>query len=770
MGLDLNMNMMNQVVKGIAIYEEQETVESVCLIIKGRILVRRKGMCTILGSGNFFGVSDIYSGKHTVTYTAFDNAVVYPFSVKEAEGAAGIIEKNKDYGGLMVVSLNRYIRELYGIMTALSNESDQLYTFLKDYYDLYQNEAAKEGMEAIAISGIESLKEYEESSILDIHKAEYYSECAGIAIEAQKAFYSNNTICLYHIEEQTELARQLILECSEIAEYLYNNLNKLYTDGVDCLFKRVSWLIIELRKKEGIPTSELVDSIDRMVEKINVIDMLFEKKAGKQLDINREELENLYYIILSGETPQEEMGSSVKDKIASLTGSLDIILDTGNIEQDKRDELKELLQSYQSMRDKYAADDVSRRLRKDLARIFYEVYKAVFLASYNKKQCTLAVDLFLKYGFLDETLMREEQLEELVELKDINKKEGPCKVYDMKQWLTLIYLGKRLPSKNEFDMDYEEHIRSRRKSNEITEEEKNKALYDLTARLDYEIKNMFQYNCRLASGQMGAFVPFLQESSFISGIKKTLLTSDIINSAVEEIIAIDYSIFSREVFYDNEELEIKREYVIKEVYPEIILLPIYGENAIMWQEICGRKKDSPGRFLLPIFTVKKMDEILVKVFGRFHWEICRTVQGATWNNIKYKSLTSEYMDYIQFYRKNRDLSEEKKEKLKLQIQKSRNNSREVFAMDYEIWIKGEAKGAIRLNKIVREMLATYCPFAFQIRDGIKNQPIFAEAMNRYNLEKAAKIRMIELRLRALEKDGKKVPEEILSTLEYYRDR
>ena len=76
-----------------------------------------------------------------------------------------------------------------------------------------------------------------------------------------------------------------------------------------------------------------------------------------------------------------------------------------------------------------------------------------------------------------------------------------------------------------------------------------------------------------------------------------------------------------------------------------------------------------------------------------------------------KSLTSEYSDFIQFYKKNRELSEDKKDKLKMQIQKCRNNTREVFVVDYENWIKHEAHGGIVLSKPVREIMATYCPFA-----------------------------------------------------------
>ena len=58
-----------------------------------------------------------------------------------------------------------------------------------------------------------------------------------------------------------------------------------------------------------------------------------------------------------------------------------------------------------------------------------------------------------------------------------------------------------------------------------------------------------------------------------------------------------------------------------------------------------------------------------------------TIEGTAWNDIKVKSLTSEYSDYLQFYRKNRELSEERKEKLKYQIQRV-----EIIAEKYSLLI------------------------------------------------------------------------------------
>ena len=57
----------------------------------------------------------------------------------------------------------------------------------------------------------------------------------------------------------------------------------------------------------------------------------------------------------------------------------------------------------------------------------------------------------------------------------------------------------------------------------------------------------------------------------------------------------------------------------------------------------------------------------IKLMAHFRWEKCRTEMGAQWNNYRYPSLTSEYTDYLQFYKKNSDLSTEKKEKVKAGI-------------------------------------------------------------------------------------------------------
>ena len=67
--------------------------------------------------------------------------------------------------------------------------------------------------------------------------------------------------------------------------------------------------------------------------------------------------------------------------------------------------------------------------------------------------------------------------------------------------------------------------------------------------------------------------------------------------------------------------------------------------------------------------------------------MCRVYTGTISGE---KSLTAEYCDFIQYYRKNSDLSADAKEKIKTALSRARNSYREVFVKDYQAWIKGKS--------------------------------------------------------------------------------
>ena len=498
-------------------------------------------------------------------------------------------------------------------------------------------------------------------------------------------------------------------------------------------------------------------------------------KAGVDLEIDHEFMEETYFSLLNSDVKNDDgndadiaLTEMEYQDISQLNNSLSFILDYSEIEREEALDFEQYITDFDKLRDKFLTDYDTRTLRRNITKMYYKIYKKVFLKDYKSSESTpVIIDLFLRYGFISEKLLSEELLEQLLSIDRHDVGNASCMVYDMKQWLTEIIEGRKEPSKSEFDLDYAESLRDRKRTGALTEQQVNAMADDRNAKFEFEVDNMFKANHRILYGQVSAFVPFLFTDGCASSLLKTFMSGDRINAAVHRLLQIDYSAFYREGLYKGEAEGIKKEYIVEEVFPDFILFPIAGSNPIMWQEISGRRRNSKGRFLLPAFLDTDIDAAMVKLFGRFRWELCRTIQGAAWNNIQVKSLTSEYSDFIQFYKKNRELSEDKKDKLKMQIQKCRNNTREVFVVDYENWIKHEAHGGIVLSKPVREIMATYCPFAKDLRDSVEEQPLFRDAMARYNREKGKKTKEYDLKFRVWDKDKVDVPKEIVKTRDYY---
>jgi hypothetical protein len=282
-----------------------------------------------------------------------------------------------------------------------------------------------------------------------------------------------------------------------------------------------------------------------------------------------------------------------------------------------------------------------------------------------------------------------------------------------------------------------------KKHGEVTD--KDKADYDNNRdnRLKHEISNMFRINHKVCHGQISSYFPILNDEMITRDLSKALVTAETVQSNIKQILDIDFSALYRELSFKSTDKNIEKEFIMKMAMPDIILMPIFGSRVSMWQELTGRDRSTPGRFVIPIFTAENIYELILKLIGNFRWELCRTMMGAAWNDVSESSLTSDYTDYIQFYKKNKDLSDEAKEKLATQIQKHRNMTREIFTSDYETWINFEAKGILRLNKVARSVLMKHCPFSKPIRTQLIKQPAYNGIITQFNNLRAKHAKSLE---------------------------
>lgn len=763
---------MNQIAKGTVIFQEQEAVMHICIILKGHVMAMNRGSKIILSQGYILGIPDLYIGRYLCDYVVSEDAVIYPFPVSSVEDVERILTINRDYSGLMVYSLSNQIKKINTIAESLRECADSLFTFVQDNYKKYETLCNKNKQPFKPIPKILTLEAYEPDFLKNEKTLEYYLESSKIPLSAVKEYYANSAyLTMWHIEEASGIIASQLMECMEVVSYLDEIFLLLMNTDSSSLFMNTAELFIST-KANGIPSKEIMEMIDLMVDEINRTDLLCTRNTNCNLSINRAKFEEMYCALISGatelKTESEVESMNQQQMIDSLTNSLYQIFAFSSLDKEKETALAEAVNTFMSFSDRLSQDTDVRETRRKITSGFFELYEDVFKLAHGAADLPKAVELFLNFGLLDERLLSSEQLASLCKLS----MDAPCPelhIYTVREWLTLIYEGKKEPSKNEFDLEYVDYIREQKKHEVMTPEEERRRLHDINAKLHYEIMNMFMINDKVVSGQISTFLPCLYKEMFLNFPEKVFLSRQRIKESFDRILDVDYSAFYREALYVNQEAGIEKEYIVKNVFPDIILLPIAGSNSSMWQEISQKKRVNPGRFVFPIFLDTNIDDNMVRLFGRFRWELCRSIQGTAWNNIQQKSLTSEYMDYIQFYKKNHDLTEDKREKLKSQIQRARSNSREVFVIDYEAWVKNESIGAIRLNKVAREILATYCPFQKDIRQKVLLQPIFTEAYNRFIRNTAKKVREFDLRMRVMQKNNVTVTKEILDTMEFYKE-
>lgn len=771
----LKVNGKNAVKKGEVIFQEGEELKQIGIVLSGKVLMQGKNVKMIRPHGSYLALNLLDNSVYSATYTALEDSVVYALPVEGETTIQDIIARNADYRAIMVSSQFRIAVELYRIKSSFNERAARLCSFAQRSYEEYKEICAMVGVPVSGMEELEDLQPYEETQQDNEYKITYYEEGAKIPLNVTKMYFSHSEIMAhFQVDEIAELVTAFLEECSEAADYIKSLMDIMCLRSKNNLFERIYEKAYEMKEKADIPSeihTLLHGIIDEMAFHHKELTSQSQDIPEFDLKLFQEKVNNL----VSGEVPvietksQEEREEEIQRDVASLKGSMEQIFKFAVFDEAESEILKKNVDYLVNVPDRMSVEDDVKKAKKTITPLVFKLY----LFCYRKIKERLldppkAVELFMNYGMLDERLLDEEHLRFLCSIEP-EENQGPCQVVTMMEWLDLIYERKREPSKSEFDEDYTENLRTRKKQGEITEKEQKELLQNIDCRVEYEIMNMQMSNSRTLYGQPSSYMPILYKEAIFGYLDKILVTKKKINESVLHFSKLDYSVFHREVLYSNTDLKIFNETVMKNVYPDVILFPLFGTNASMWQEIGGKNKGTPGRFCFPIMTSSNVDDLMVKLFGRFRWELCRCIQGMAWNDVKVKSLTSEYMDYIQFYRKNRDLSEEARDKVKLQIQKARNNSRETFLIDYESWIKNEANGSMKMNKVAREILATYCPFEKSLRMKLNAQRPYEVAQARSFRNAQKKKQEFELKLKALQKVTQKIPAELMNTYKFYAE-
>lgn len=762
------------------LFEDGDEVSFIAFIKEGEVL-KEGSTEESYSAGDFICTKDLYNGFYSGDYTVKAGSTILPISADSPDDFYEFLSVNPHIQSGLAYELCLLTKDLYHMYQSLYNDIEDFYSSISLMHKRYID-----CCEDIHVTP---------SEFLTPHSANDYK------IDSQ-GFYKNYTIINDLAENkskvlaflkangdkflkvQADIIKDMYTAYDDMVYYLKTIISLFASKSEHCLFSLAAKLA---ESASGQFKSQILELLTDMKNVITQIDSDLRNNSNLSIDIDYNRV-NFYFMMVENmsEDDEDPIPQPAEDDIFSfnddsdnntfdndhidVSGTLHTLCTFAGFPEDKYFIYDAAINKFLEITDKDSKDDAVRKFRKEFNNLYFELYEEVFVnyAKATSRANLKLVELFLDFGFMDERLLTDSQIEFLCSIPELTP-SSPCMVYRMKDWLLAVYEGKEVPSKNEFDMDYNDSIRERKKTEAITTAKEKELLANNELKVRFEIQNLLKGNLRLVNGNVLTGFPMLHMDSFERELKNLLLTSEQINESVTNLLQIDYSIFYREILHSDPANKIPKANIQVEIFPNIILFPTAGVNGLMWQETAGKRSNSAGRFLLPALCAAKIEDLMIAMFARFRFELCKTLYGAAWNNIQVPSLTSEYCDYIQFYRKNKDLSSEKKEALKNQISRCRNNTREIFVYDYIIYIRYEAAGAIRLNKIARRILATYCPYSKDIRAKIVGQPIFAEAMNKFQRDKMKKIKEINNLIVNLQRGGATITDELLVTKRFYEE-
>ncbi len=751
------------------LFEAGDSVDFIAYIQKGKIIKKSETKAFSVSEGNFICHDDIYSGFYSYDYFVTPGTELLAIPASCGLDIIQFLNSNPTLHKSITYQVCCLCKGLYEMYMSLYSIVNDFYTILKDDYISYMAICDNSGVTPKEFSLPHNADTY---NLAGQAFGKNLTILKSIAGDMEKEKNLSETSGVKYLKLQIEIINRVYVAYDDMFYYLKSLIEIFASENNACLFSIAS-------KLHGqINNSDSIELLSQMKEQIISIDERVKNDLNYDLDIDYNRV-NFFFMVADHQEASEPTldGETIKPvKTVSKPAVTfedcdlnDILLQLCNyaeLPKDKYDTLNKYVIQFLNIPDKYSKDTDVRAFRKSFAELYYELYEAVFFKYATSNTANILVKMFLDYGLLDERLVTDMQIQELMNIAPLNIDER-CGVYRMSDWLLKIYHEEEIPSKNEFDQEYTDFVREIKKNEGLSPAEEKRLLDDAPSKVHYEIKNMLKYNSRLLNGNLLSFYPMLHMESFEKSIEAMTLTTESILEAIDTWKEYDYSVFYREIMYANPAKRIEKEVIQKEIYPVIILFPVAGINGVMWQDISGKRSNSSGRFFLPAFFNGSLEDTMLTMLGRFRWELCKTLQGVAWNNIQVPSLTSEYIDYIQFYRKNKELTADKKDSIKTQLTKCHNNMRDFFVYDYTIWLKYESSGAMRLNKFSRRMLATYCPLAKKYRDKQAAQPIYEEAMKKFNINRLKKVKEYQSKITYYQKKCNDIPFEIIQTRNFY---
>lgn len=703
-----------------------------------------------LKKGDVIGIFDFGYKEHSFSYKADDKVTAIPYTLTDFSHLPSLFADSKELGHFLTLSMVQSLLKVFSHYQTLTSYQDKLYRYLIKATDSYQTFGKQLGLPLKSLPNKDKLQIFSPQQEEPAFWIEEYYQVVKASLGNRNPLFSNAAFVSGFLSRSVEDLHNILYYSETIAEYLKDIGSLLLNDASLDLFDLYTDLLFRAKTAKK-NCAALEEKIQEMISTLQ--GPLFNDSIlanARITDYERElKRDHSYTASISEE--------NLEDIRKKLSGSAELILDYAETVEDHRKEFLQYLQMYKDMADKNSTEKDADAIRRKLTKLFYGIYTETFQIALNDPTPPNVVMMFLHFGYMDLELAGLENAAYLYKVAQTYQGDPENGIYTLYEWIKQIYLGKKIPSRNELSQDYSTYLMMLKTQSKIDAATYQKMLDDTTGKVMYELENMFPVVNKVTNGHFTTFCPIFIQENVIKDLESTLLTPYKIKETLNKILAIDFSAFYRSYLFVDEKLGI-RENVMVDVKPDFILMPNVGSHGICWQEIEGMHRNTPGRMMLSAFHAENLEKSLISMIGDFRWELCRRIQGMRWNDVTEHSLTSEYYDYAMFFNKNRAISQDAREKIKLALARAKNNYKNLFVMDYANWIQYESRGAVKLNKVTRQIFSTYIPFPAATCEEISTNGAFTEVMQAYNLKKKQQLHHLRKIVQKCLSLGKPVPE------------
>lgn len=706
-----------------------------------------------LKKGDIVGIFDITLPNHICSYVATSSCALVPYGFENRNELLHIFESNADLRRLLVMSLTKNVCQLISNHQIAFGKCVEFYRYISYSIKQYQRACTKLSYLYKSLPFMENFSDETPENTMPFFLEDYYSSMKTLL--SQSGYQVSSSFLFGFLEKSMEDIQKIFFAFEKIKETMETLTNHVINEEQLDLFELYCNLYFRMISND-LDSPIVTDLLDEMIDYMQSFAYLDASLVNERINAFTKKEAALFANKATGTEDSNVSASDSKIK-ESLMGSLDVILDYCETVPIAATEFKNVVNEFKHVEDKNSTDKETDTIRRKLAKLFYTLYIETIQMTFKKKSVPTIVKMFLNFGYIDPDLCGYRHAITLYKIAETYHGDKDRGVYTIFEWLQEIYLGNKQPSRNEFELDYAAYVRNLKRERRIDRVAEVEMMNDASAKVLYELQNMFPSVNKITFGRIYTFCPVLIEENILRPFDELLVTTDKIWKTLDDLTQIDYSAFYHDLMYEEPSLNFK-ESIKTDIRPDVILMPNIGIKGIMWQEIEGMSRSTPCRMMISALHMENLSKTFIRMMGEFRWEMCKRSQGAHWNDVSYKSLTSEYFDYIQFHHKNRDLSYEAKEKIKTGLKRCKNNYREMFLTDYMTYMMYESTGSCRLNKVARMIIFRYCPFSQNIRESLQTNSIFSECLDKHRLRSAQEEHHLKQIISRYHNAGKIVPE------------